>query len=950
MKLLLLAGACSAALLSNVAAAQTKPSDPTSSPTTDSATADNSDGSVSDSTGSASGQDIVVTGSRAVLDGSKAPSPVTVASADQLQKATSSTLGEALNTLPQFRGSTRPTTGTTSALGARTGSYLNLRNLGVQRTLTLLDGRRAAPSSTDGSTDTNLFPQELVKRVDVVTGGASAAYGSDAVAGVVNFILDTRFKGLTATAQTGISGYGDARTIKGSLTAGTSFAGDRGRIVVSGSYYDAKGLGDPTVRDWGRPGYGFLINPAKAGQLIFVSDPRASTASNGGVALSGPFIFQQFAPGGALVPFNRGSLQSGLVQVGGDGSKVTTNLSADIQTESAFGNVEFDVTPNLTVFARVAAGWSKGVYRQAPPFSFAGYNGFTIFSGNAFLPTAAQTILTNTNTAAFALGRISYDFGTQPTATANTRTIDATAGFEFKGPWGFTTSGYYEHGSNLANTRTDKNPILENLYAAADAVRDPATNQIVCRVTLTNPGLYPGCVPINLFGEGAPSQAAINYVEGTAFYRTLLTQDVVSLSTRGSPFSTWAGAVSIAFGGEYRREALKQVTDGIGSSTNDATGIRGFPAPYLNQPGGFLLTNSFPVAGSYNVYEFFGEVAVPLARDVPFLKSLDFNGAVRYTHYSTSGGVTTYKAGLVWAPVSDIRFRGTFSRDIRAPNVPELFAGPQQFTSSVIDGSNGAVAIINATTGNPNLKPERADTYTGGVVLTPSFIPGLTFSADYYSIKIKDVISNLSAQVLLNQCNAGATDLCANVTRSSTGVVTRILTPTLNLNRFSTTGVDFELSYVSPSPVFGGKLALRAVVGYMAKYEQDVFGGTITDRAGEVGLSANPKWNAVASIDWKSGPFDFYAQERFISAGIYDVTRIEPTTIANNRIPRVFYTDATMSFDVNANFRMFLQVNNLFDQDPPIAPLGVLALFNPTNQGLYDITGRYFSAGVKIKF
>lgn len=896
-----------------------------------------------------SASDIVVTGSRAIRDGSQAPTPITVVAAEDLVKAQPGLIGEALNQLPSFRGSTRPAGAFTGALGPQSGSYLNLRNLGVQRTLVLIDGRRAAPSSRDGSTDINLFPQDLVKRVDIVTGGASAAYGSDAVAGVVNFVLDTRFTGVKTTVQAGISEQGDAPTYKASISAGQSFAGDRGRIVVSATYFEMGGIQSVGDRDWGRRGTGFLSNPAVPGQLIFRDDVRASTASPGGVILSGPLAFRQFAPGGALVPYSRGSTQSGLVQVGGDGAQVFSNLSADVTTRSYFGHAEFDVTPSLTLYAQAGLALARNHYNQAQQFNPGGFNGFTIFSGNAFLNPAVQQVLTDTNTPAFAMGRVNFDFGEPSNATARARTLDLTAGFRFTGAAGLEIEGYFEHGRNRTNIRTYNNVALERLYAAADAVRDPSTNQIVCRVALTNPGLYPGCVPINLFGAGAPSQAAIDYVEGASSYTATFTQDVGDISLRAQPFSTWAGPVSIAAGGQYRRVELNQVSDDIAQSINDATGIRGFPAAYQNQPGGWLLTNVFPVRGSYHLWELFAEAAVPLARDLPFLHKLDVNGAVRYTDYSTSGGVTTWKAGAVWEPVAGVRLRGTVSRDIRAPNVPELFAGIVQNTGSVIE--NGVtVPIVQAARGNPSLQPEKADTYTAGIVLSPAFAPGLTLSVDYYSIDIAGIISSLTPQLTLNQCLAGANALCANITRNAAGQITRIESPTLNLNRLATSGLDIELSYRPRGQVLGGTTDMRFIASYLDKQRQDISNGPSIDRAGEVGLSTNPRWSATASMNWKSGPVALFVQERFIGAGTYDVTRVEPNTIENNRVKSVFYTDLTASVELKQGYRFFLTVNNLFDRDPPLAPNGTLFTFIPTNPLLYDVIGRQFTAGVNIKF
>lgn len=899
--------------------------------------------------------EIIVTGSRVIRDGSKEPTPVTVVAAADLAKARPGLVAEALNQLPSFRGSSGASTGFTSAVGPLTGSYLNLRNLGVQRTLVLVDGRRASPTSRDGSTDVNLLPQDLIKRVDIVTGGASAAYGSDAVAGVVNFVLDTDFTGLKATAQGGISGQGDAQTYKASLTGGTKFADGRGRIVASASYFSVGGLQSAADRSWSADNVGFLSNPAVPGQLIFASNVRASTASAGGLVLSGPFAGQQFAPDGSLVPFSRGSIQSGVVQVGGDGAKALSNLSAAVRTQNYFGHAEYDVTDKLTLFAQGNLSFARNHYNQIQQFNIVGFNGFTIFSGNPYLNPAAQAALTATGTPAFAMGRINFDFGSPANATAKARTIDATAGFRYDGPGTLKIDGYYEHGENRTVVETHNNVALGRLYAAADAVRDPASGNIVCRVTLTNPGAHPGCVPINLFGSGAPSQAAINYVEGTSHYVTKLTQDVADLSLRAQPFSTWAGPVSLAAGGQYRREQLNQATDSIGPSINNADlSVRGFPAAYQNQPGGWLLTNVFPIQGKYNLWEVFGEAAVPLARELPFLYALDVNGAIRYTHYSTSGGVVTWKGGAVWQPVEGIRLRGTASRDIRAPNVPELFSGVVQATGSVID-RGATTPIIVASQGNPALKPEKAKTLTGGVVFTPSFAPGLSLSVDYYSIDIKGVISSLSAQQTLDQCNAGATALCSSITRNAAGVITRIQSPTLNLNRQKTAGLDIELDYRPRGQVAGGNTAIRVLTSYLAKQELTLSGAAPVDYAGGVGLSAaaymnNPRWTVTANVEWSKGPFELFAQERFISPGTYDVTRIQPTTIADNHVKSVFYTDLTAAWNVNKGFRFFVTVNNLFDRDPPLAPTGTLFTFVATNQQLYDVIGRRFTAGVNLKF
>lgn len=327
---------------------------------------------------------------------------------------------------------------------------------------------------------------------------------------------------------------------------------------------------------------------------------------------------------------------------------------------------------------------------------------------------------------------------------------------------------------------------------------------------------------------------------------------------------------------------------------------------------------------------------------------------MRYTHYSISGGVVTWKGGGVWQPVEGVRLRGTVSRDIRAPNVPELFSGVVQATGSVID-KGATTPIVVASQGNLALKPEKADTLTGGIVLSPGFAPGLTLSIDYYSIDIKGVISALTPQQTLDQCNAGAAALCSSITRNDAGIITRIQSPTLNLNRQKTAGVDIELDYRPNADVLGGKVGLRFLASYLAKQSLTLSGAAPIDYAGAVGetggsYSDNPRWTATANLDWSNGHFDVFAQERFISAGTYDVTRVEPKTIADNHVKSVFYTDLSLGYRVNDNFRFFFTVNNLFDRDPSLVLTGTLITFVPTNQTLYDVIGRRFTAGVNLKF
>lgn len=903
-------------------------------------------------------EEIVVTGSRVVLDGSQAPTPVTVVSSEQLQLASPGAIGEALNQLPVFRGSTRPSTGNVSATGPNSGSFLNLRNLGPQRTLVLLDGRRPAPSALSGATDTNLLPQELVSRVDVVTGGASAAYGSDAVSGVVNLVLDTDFEGMKGLAQGGASTHGDDESYKASLTGGTSFAGGKGHIVASASYYDTAGLQDLNDRAWGAAGWGTLPDPTNPAKLLTLPNLNSSLTSRGGLIVASfdpgnSLRGIQFGPGGAPMPFNPGTLRGLLNQVGGDGARPRTNITAAVTTASAFTHVKYALTPTFEVFAEGAYATADNEYNQVQQFQIPGLNGLTIFNGNAYLPAAVQNLMTANNIPAFAMGRIAFDFGGPALADATNETVNFVAGFDWDIAGDWTMQAYYEHGENRQRIQTSRNVIHERLYAAVDAVRDPVSGSIVCRVTLTHPGLYPGCSPINLFGEGSPSREALDYVLGTARYQTKVKQDVASASVRGEPFSTWAGPVAIGAGLEYRKEQADQESDALSQQFNVATGIRGFPPVLRSSPGGYSLTNAQPVGGEYDIKEGFFEFLAPLAHDLPGAQSLDLNAAVRYTDYSTSGAVTTWKVGTSYQPVNDLRLRATRSRDIRAPNVAELFSGSVQSQGSVIDPQRGnaSTPVIAASVGNPLLDPEEADTFTAGIVYQPSWLTGLSISIDYYDIDLQGVIGSLGAQQTVNECFAGSSIACTNVIRDpTTGVITRIVTPQLNLSSLKTNGVDVEVGM--PLQFAGGRLGLRALVSYLDKFETQVPGAPPIDRADEVGLSPNPRWSGSVSANYENDRWLAFLQERFVGSGKYDVTRIDGVTIDDNDVGAVFYTDITLGYSLGADraTQLYLTVNNALDKDPPIVPIGTLGTFYPTNPTLYDVVGRYFTAGFKFNF
>lgn len=890
-------------------------------------------------------EEIVVTGTRVTRDGYEAPTPVTVSSSEQLEAAAPSTLSDALNQLPSFRGSGRPTNVSVSSTGGNGGSFLNLRALGSQRTLILLDGRRVVPSSGNGVPDTSILPQKLVERVEVVTGGASAAYGSDAVAGVVNFVLDTGFRGLKGDLQAGTSEYSDNDSVKASLTGGLGFADERGSVLFSAEYYRSDQVDDPNGRKWAEAGWGLIPNlPGESPRLVLTPNVTNSHATFGGLIINTALAGTEFLPGGVPDPFVYGDLRSSQYMVGGDGILDFINIAAGVERWSTFGRVGYEFSDSVEAFFEASLAESRTRYRQRSPGNIAA-NRVEIFRDNAFLPESVRQQMEDLNINSFQMARTHRDFGPlNADATNRTWRVAAGVDVDFSNDWSMNVS--FTHGENNFVSYTKGNLNYRNLYAAVDAIRaDDGT--IVCRSTYVL-GLDPGCIPINLFGEGSPSPEAIKYVTGASFWDMTIKQDVAAVDVQGSPFSSWAGPVDLAFGAEYRKESANQVVDAISLTTLTGAGLRGFPAGNEGNLGGWSHTNPQPIDGEYDIREGYLEAVVPLAKNAPFAQSLDFNAAFRLTDYSTSGSVNTWKAGLTYDPVDSLRFRVTRSRDIRAANIVELFTASRQSSGTVREpGTNQPRNFIGSTRGNPELDPEKADTLTAGIVYRPQWFPGFTVSVDYYSIEIEGAISSFTAQETLNLCAAGSAVACAQITDNN-GVY-NIRLPYLNLDKLETRGVDIEASY--RTRLFGGDLGLRAIVNYTDRLVEEDAGGVKDDIAGDVGRRGIPKWGGTVSATYRYDQLSAYVQGRYIHSGWYDHTLIEGVDVADNTLDSVWYTDLTLRYEMlGGGTQLFLTVNNLFNRQPPIAPQQSSERFRASNFGLYDAIGRYYTAGVRFKF
>jgi len=908
--------------------------------------------------------EVVVTGSRIVRDGYEAPTPLTVVDATALQSAATANMADQLRTMPVFAGNLTPAQGAGGPSSYQGGlNLLNLRNMGPARTLILMDGQRNVGARTDGVVDINNIPQQLVSRVDIVTGGASAVYGSDAVTGVVNFILDKEFTGVKGELSGGATTYGDAENWKVSLSAGFPFAGGRGHVLLSGEVNDKKGIMD-NPREWAKSGVGVITNPAYGtgpGQSTSVPERlvRYDTSTwytKGGIIDRGPLKGIAFGDGGVPYMFNFGPLTSGIMTAGGDWRSTlvraeTISLDPTAKRKNAFFRASYDLTDNFNVFAQLSWNTSFDDNDGFPHYQ-AG-NGPVILSGNPFIPASVQAQMTALGLTSFQIGSMNYDLpviGSSRNNQTNRNVVGANGNFgAFGSDWSW--DAYFQNGHTRISYEATGVTRRSLRALAVDAVRHPTTGAIVCRSTLTNP--TNGCVPYNPMGIGVNSEATMLYLTSgqNAHVNQTVTQNVWAGAVTGEPFSTWAGPVSIALSAEHRVEKAVSKPDAV-TLLSDW------------QAGNFL-----PMDASYDVSEAAFETVVPLAKDTSWAESLDITGAFRATDYSTSGYVSTWKIGTTYAPISDIRIRATRSRDIRAPNLNDLYQRSNVGFNTAFDPfTNSVPTFLVDVNGNLNLRPEKADTTDIGVVLQPSFAPGLSFSVDWWDIKLKDALAIPSFAAIIRFCFEGNQAYCGNITRTN-GVITNLVQSPFNIAIQHTSGIDFEGSYRMPLSDISslpGEVALHA---NLTKYIRNYINNNLTTPTDDVGQNsggAPPNWSMTARLDYVLDALTTSLTARAMSSGTMNndhvvctsgcpVSTIQNRTIDYNYMPGYLYFDASISyrFDMaDTEIETFFNVKNITNKDPALNPR-TADEFNyvvpAANIQKYDALGRVFRAGVRFR-
>lgn len=896
-------------------------------------------------------EEVVVTGSRIARDGYDAPTPVNVLGSQEIAAAAPANIADFVNTLPSVAGSTTASNSSGSLSNGAAGiSALNLRALGTGRTLVLFDGQRSVVSASTGQVDTNTFPQSLIERVEVVTGGASSAYGSDAIGGVVNFILDKDYTGVKSSLEYGETTYGDGENWKYNITAGAPFAGGKGHALFSAEWVGQSGV-QTIDRDWNKSGFFAVRNTdLSAGAPYYITSKNVGISSYtpGGLITNTALRGTYFGPNSTVNHLAYGAT-TGQWMIGGDWAYSISDmlgsntLIPEEDRSSYFGRVSYEITPNFKVFGQ--ASWAK--YEGLSYYIKPTQTGIVIQRDNAYLPTSVRDQMVALGITSFSMGTSNADMpasGSNMSRETERYVVGANGDFAAFGldvDW----DAYYQHGKTTTHEQLTPTWNNARLALATDAVVNPANGQIVCRSTLTDPSN--GCVPLNRFGEGVASQAALAYVLGTPYRDQEFTQDVAAFNLTTNSIEGWAGPISFATGAEFRREEMGGFVEAQYSS-------------------GWKYGNYRVTSGKYDVKEAYIETLVPL------FQGMDFNGAFRITDYSTSGTAKTWKAGLTYAPIEDIHFRASASRDIRAANMSELYdTGTARSNSVSINGVS--TPFVQNLQGNPSAQPEVADGYGVGMVVSPHWIPGLQASIDYYDIKVDGVISFVTAQQVADYCYIQkVSSYCNQLVFSSTGTLQTINLYYDNLNSMTAKGLDIEASYrtnlADLTSWTSGDLVLRAMFTHYIENVTDD-GVTAIDLAG-ANTGSTPDWIYRLSANYDLDPWSFNVTARGVSDGKVSNAYTEclsscPASVApyytinDNSVEGALYWDVSAKFDFEVSSvrgEAFLSIKNLFNTDPVLVgnPAALGAENTPgypqTNRNLYDTYGRTFRVGIRMEY
>ncbi|MBI1682609.1 TonB-dependent receptor domain-containing protein [Caulobacter hibisci] len=916
-------------------------------------------------------EEVVVTGSRIARRDYVSNSPIMTMGAEQIEKTGSVTVDTLLNQMPQFVPSVSSTSNNPSNGGQ---ANIDLRGLGTARTMVLIDGHRVVPSNSDGTVDVNIVPSALIQNIEVISGGASATYGSDAMAGVVNFKLNNRFEGLMVDGQYGLTQRGDGKEGALSVTGGTKFADGRGHVTASfgyskrGSVYNAaRGFSKVSGLSTTTPYGAYIVDATNAPSQTAINDvfSQYGVANN---TVSDETARYGFNNDGTL--FSNGVNYTGSTAI--DSSTLTSSdtyntgalnlLQLPMTRYSLYTAGTFDLTDHAELYGSVNYSHYKSRTVLAP----APGTGFSVPVTNPFISDDLATLLASRADpdADFTLNKRFSDVGAR---ISNTTFDVVQAAGGVRGDTGlkdWTYDVYASFGRSKQKEVQSGNvsrTAVETLLDAADG-----------GASLCDGGYDP-------FGANAISDSCKAYISRTTRNTTIADQAMLEANFSGGLFDLPAGELRGAFGADYKYDSYKYNPDALLLS-GDVVGF--------NAAGS--------VDASTHVSEVYGELLVPVLKDLPFIKALNLDLGYRYSNYATVGGVSAYKVDGDWEIVENFRLRGGYQRAVRAPSLGELYSPQNQgfyslsedpcavnsvarttggnaaavrsaclaqgLPSSIIDSYTYSNTQIEGTSGgNPDLTEETADTYNFGFVWTPRFdsplLEKFSVSVDYYSIDVKDAIGTIDVSTALDKCYTGGSSAayyCNLFTRSSTtGEITNVTLTNLNLGEYKTSGVDFQLDWGFGLGAVGlddkyGSIKVNLVGNYLESFKiQSLPGEEFVELKGTIGNTqisgtavSHPEWKYATSVDYQYGPVNLGVRWRHIGDM---VDAYHP----DEKIGAVDYFDLNANWSINETYALRGGVTNLTDKQPPYFSSYVQANTDPST---YDVLGRRFYVGFKAKF
>jgi outer membrane receptor protein involved in Fe transport len=918
--------------------------------------------------------EVVVTGSRLVRSDLSAPSPTMVIPEDVVRLSGDTTVEAVLNELPQLSAGNNSSVNSAGGSGVLTA---NLRGLGATRTLTLVNGRRFIPANGAGSVDLATIPNALVKRVDIITGGASAIYGSDAITGAVNFLLRDDFEGFDLSTQFGQSGESDGKSTSYDLLFGTNFAEDRGNLTLflSRATRDAVFMEN---RDFSRVPLNATLGPSGSGNI---PGGRASlsAAQIGTLNVGQGAGVLPVGPEGCSTPVNS-------IRFDANG-RVMRHCDPETLYNYAAGNYllrplerwqfsglgRYDITDNIETYFDLHYALAKNEFQQAA-------DSLSIVTGtNSYfevLNYATNPVLTPDVRALFVDNPAIFD----PMGTGNARisggiarrtdelglrnfaferaTLGSTFGvrgdFEVGDrTWRWDVFGQYHRSRTDEVVTGTMSPARLQLGLNSTT----AGGQVVCVTAAL------GCVPVNPFGLGSITPAAAAFISPARSSSDLFERSVMGASLAGEFFPLPAGPISAAVGVEYRDDQYEFMPGSTDLAREYGTASRGI------------------TAGRFDVAEAFVEVRIPILADKPFADVLAIEGAARHSDYSNFGSVDTWRAGLEWGPTDWLRFRGAYNIAIRAPGINELFApigsgfspgndpcaairnpSPAQRDFCVQHGVptaerdtfvQAALGFNQISGGNPALTEETSETMTVGAVLKLPFLDRFNLAVDYYQIEVDDAVATMNAQTTLDVCYQlldANSEPCLAITRlTGSGQIYEVRASNSNIGSLSVEGVDLTIDYT-----FGEKatLGLMLNAGWLFERESQIVGAAVIDCAGffgsctAQGAGGSPDFKGLFMATYNNGPLMVRSQVRFID-GLAPLPAIAASTPVE--AGSVTYVDFSTSYNFDDKFDIHVGIDNAFDEAPPLLTSSWGGDAN-TDVTLYDVIGRRYFLGLRARF